>query len=59
MGYDHDDNFPFDFEPNEFIFGSKSKGKLYYISLDYKPLGQRDIHSTGLQPVAATGYTFY
>ena len=25
MGYD---SFPFDFEPNEFPFGSKSKGKL-------------------------------
>ena len=28
MGYDRGDSFPFDFEPNEFPFGSKSKGKL-------------------------------
>ena len=28
MGYDHGDNFPFDFEPNGIPFGSKSKGKL-------------------------------
>ena len=28
MGYDRGDNFPFDFEPNEIPFGSKSKGKL-------------------------------
>ena len=28
MGYDHGDSFPFDFEPNENPFGSKSKRKL-------------------------------
>ena len=28
MGYDRGDNFPLDFEPNGFPFGSKSKGKL-------------------------------
>ena len=28
MGYDHDDGFPLDFEPNGISFGSKSKGKL-------------------------------
>ena len=28
MGYDRDDSFPFDFEPNGILFGSKSKGKL-------------------------------
>ena len=28
MGYDCGDSFPFDFEPNEIPFGSKSKGKL-------------------------------
>ena len=28
MGYDRDDSFPFDFEPNGNPFGSKSKGKL-------------------------------
>ena len=28
MGYDRRDSFPFDFEPNEVPFGSKSKGKL-------------------------------
>ena len=28
MGYDRGDSFPFDFEQNEFSFGSKSKGKL-------------------------------
>ena len=28
MGYDHDDNFPFNFEPNGIPFGSISKGKL-------------------------------
>ena len=28
MGYDRGDSFPFDFEPNGIIFGSKSKGKL-------------------------------
>ena len=28
MGYDRDDNFPFDFEPNEISFRSKSEGKL-------------------------------
>ena len=28
MGYDRGDSFPFDFEPNGFSFGSKSKGKL-------------------------------
>ena len=28
MGYDHGDSFPFDFEPNGFPFGSKSKVKL-------------------------------
>ena len=28
MGYDRDDSFPFDFEPNEIPFGSKSIGKL-------------------------------
>ena len=28
MGYDRGDSFPFDFEPNGFPFGSKSKGKL-------------------------------
>ena len=28
MGYDRGDSFSFDFEPNEFLFGSKSKGKL-------------------------------
>ena len=28
MGYDRGDSFPFDFEPNGFLFGSKSKGKL-------------------------------
>ena len=27
MGYDRGDGFPFDFEPNGFPFGSKSKGK--------------------------------
>ena len=28
MGYDRGDRFPFDFEPNEIPFGSKSKGNL-------------------------------
>ena len=28
MGYDHGDSSPFDFEPNGFPFGLKSKGKL-------------------------------
>ena len=28
MGYDRSDSFSFDFEPNGFSFGSKSKGKL-------------------------------
>ena len=28
MGYNRGDSFPFDFEPNGNIFGSKSKGKL-------------------------------
>ena len=28
MGYDRDDSFPFDFEPNGIPFGSNSKGKL-------------------------------
>ena len=28
MGYDRGDSFPFDFEPNGILFGSKSKGKL-------------------------------
>ena len=28
MGYDRGNSFPFDFEPNGFPFGSKSKGKL-------------------------------
>ena len=28
MGYDLGDSFPFDFEPNENPFGSKSKGEL-------------------------------
>ena len=28
MGYDGVDSIPFDFEPNEILFGSKSKGKL-------------------------------
>ena len=28
MGYDRRDSFPFDFEPNGLLFGSKSKGKL-------------------------------
>ena len=27
MGYDRGDSSPFDFEPNGFPFGSKSKGK--------------------------------
>ena len=27
MGYDRGASFPFDFEPNEIQFGSKSKGK--------------------------------
>ena len=35
MGYDHGDSFPFDFEPNEIPFGSKSKGKCYH---DHIPL---------------------
>ena len=29
MGYDREDSFPFDFEPNGFPFGSESKGKLF------------------------------
>ena len=28
MGYDRGDSFPFDFEPNRILFGSKSRGKL-------------------------------
>ena len=28
MGYNRGDSFPFDFEPNEVLFGSESKGKL-------------------------------
>ena len=28
MGYDRDDSFPLNFEPNRTPFGSKSKGKL-------------------------------
>ena len=28
MGYDRGDCFPFDFEPNGILFGSKSEGKL-------------------------------
>ena len=28
MGYDRGDSFPLDFEPNEYSFSSKSKGKL-------------------------------
>ena len=28
MGYDRDDSFPFDFEPNEIPFGAKSRGEL-------------------------------
>ena len=28
MGYDRDDSFPFNFEPNGIQFGSKSRGKL-------------------------------
>ena len=35
MGYDRGDSFPFDFEPNEIPFGSKSKGKCYH---DHIPL---------------------
>ena len=27
MEYDHDDSFPFDFDPNGIPFGSKLKGK--------------------------------
>ena len=29
MGYDHGDSFPFDFEPNGFPFGLKSKVELF------------------------------
>ena len=40
MGYDRDDSFPFDFELNGNLFGSKSKGKLsprsYPIQFDRK-----------------------
>ena len=40
MKYDHGDSFPFDFEPNESAFGSKSKGKLsprsYHIQCERK-----------------------
>ena len=40
MGYDRSDSFPFDFEPNGFPFGSKSKGKLslrsYSIQIERK-----------------------
>ena len=32
MGYDRGDSFPFDFEPNEIPFGSKSKGNLSHRS---------------------------
>ena len=28
MGYDRGDSFPFDYEPNEILFGLKSKVKL-------------------------------
>ena len=28
MGYDRDDSFSFNFEPNGILFGSKSKGRL-------------------------------
>ena len=42
MGYDRGDSFPFDFEPNEIPFSSKSKGQLstqkYSIQKGYKPL---------------------
>ena len=40
MGYDRGNSFPFDFEPNEIPFGSKSEGKLsprsYPIQFDRK-----------------------
>ena len=40
MGYDRGDSFPFDFEPNGFSFGSKSKWKLsprsYHIQFERK-----------------------
>ena len=40
MGYDRGDSFPFNFEPNGNLFGSKSKGKmsprLYPIQFDRK-----------------------
>ena len=32
MGYDRDDSFPFNFEPNGSPFGSKPKGKLSPLS---------------------------
>ena len=32
MGYDRDDSFPFDLEPNGIPFGSKLKGKLSHQS---------------------------
>ena len=41
MGYDRDDSFPFDFEPNGVPFGSKSKEKLspLYIPFNVKRTG--------------------
>ena len=41
MGYDRGDSFPFDFEPNEIPFGSKSKGKQspYHIPFNVKGNG--------------------
>ena len=41
MGYDRDDSFPFDFEPNRVPFGSKSKEKLSPDHIPFNLKGNR------------------
>ena len=63
MGYVCDDSFLFDFEPNGYLFGSKSKGKLsprsYPIRCErkwkYSFLSVNDQASATLQPLSVMG----
>ena len=39
MGYDRDDSFPFDFEPNEISFGAENRNENCHIPFNVKGNG--------------------
>ena len=52
MGYDRGDSFPYDFEPNRYPFGSKSKGKCHHDHIPFNMKRNGNIVFSVHQPEA-------